>query len=175
MLGARPPRLTLAAGLAVCLAVVAGARLLERPRALPLSPWRTFPPQPVWAADTPEGLLTLEPAPDGELVLMLDRRQLTPDGTGAVADQERLIASWHMLPEGRRSGVRVLLVGQLTPHRSYVLKSLGAARIDRTAAWHASMPAIEGAALRRGRAAHRGCARARRKPSGAWRAAPSTS
>jgi hypothetical protein len=39
--------------------------------------------------------------------------------------------------------VRALFVGQLTPPRARVLRSLGTLELDRTAPWHAAMPVIE--------------------------------
>ena len=147
LLGARDrhPRPAVIAGILVCLVVIGYARFGHRPAALPISPWENFPVEPVWTADTPEGFLTVEPGKEGELVLTLDRRRLTPDALEGLADQHRIASAWELLPEDERAGCRVLLIGQLTPTRAFVLRSLGAARVDRTAAWHRSMPAIEAA------------------------------
>jgi hypothetical protein len=110
-----------------------------------LSPWspRQVLPELVWP--TAEGLLTVEPAArEGRLVLTLDRERLTPVAEEEVADERRLRLAWSLVPEERRTGtVRALLVGQITPQRALVLASLGALELDRTAPWHAAMPAVE--------------------------------
>ena len=130
-------------GALACGIALAVAALGPRPFVLPLSPWERFRPSAEWLADTPEGLMTLESHRGGASVVTLDRRPLTPGGAGERADEQRLRLSFELLAPQRRSGARVLLVGQLTPLRAFALRGLGAGRIDRTAVWHASMAELE--------------------------------
>jgi len=110
-----------------------------------LSPWELRTPQPELVLDTPEGLLTIEPSEFGVDAVTLDRRLISPRGTDAAADRLQLEASVALLPEELRAShdFHVLLLGQLTPGRALALTSLGAASIDRSAAWHAVMPLLE--------------------------------
>ena len=107
------------------------------------SPWSVnqVVPELVWP--TAEGLLTVERARDGLSILTLDRKRLTPLRLEEAADERRLRSAWALLPEARRAHARVLLVGQLTPARMRVLRSLGVTAPDRSAPWHASMSAVE--------------------------------
>jgi hypothetical protein len=112
-----------------------------------LSPWEKRPTMPFVAFETPEGLATVEPG-DGSLkIATLERRALSPDLLGLGSDREQLRAAFATLHESERTGgaLRVLLVGQLTLPRAIWLAELGAARVDRTGAWHAAMPALEAA------------------------------
>jgi len=110
-----------------------------------LSPWSPKLVQPELVWPTAEGLLTVEPARGGRPVLTLDRNRLTPLAEEEATDERRLRLAWSLLADERRSGtVRALFVGQLTPPRARVLRSLGELELDRTAPWHAAMPAIEG-------------------------------
>ncbi len=120
--------------------------LLVTPRpVLILSPWEKRLILPFVAFETPEGLATVEPGAGGLKLATLDRRLLSPGLTGVGADREQLRTAFLCLnPEVRERGaVRVLLVGQLTALRAAWLGDLGAASIDRTGAWHLSMPRME--------------------------------
>ncbi len=115
-----------------------------------LSPWARRPVFPSYVADTPEGFLTAESfgiLGGSWIFVTLDRRLLTPDFDGAVADALRLRASIDLLPQPRRDAgrLRMLLVGQLTPERARILADAGVARVDRSAAWWSSMPRVEDA------------------------------
>lgn len=114
-----------------------------------LSPWSPKPVRPELIWPTAEGLLTLEPAREGRLILTLDRKRLTPVAEEEEADERRLRLAWSLLPEEKRSGtVRALFVGQVTPPRARVLRSLGDLELERTAPWHAAMPVLEGRLFR---------------------------
>lgn len=130
------------AAAALCLAAGAAPFLLRDARALPLSPWENFPVEPVWLRETAGGLLTVEDEFGGGRVVTLDRRRLTPGPDGLAADELALRIAWQRV-DPLASAPRVLLVGQLTPERARVLRELGAASIDRSAAWHASMEELE--------------------------------
>lgn len=107
------------------------------------SPWSPTPIAPELVWPTAEGLLTVERARDGRRVLTLDRKRLTPTWSEEGADGRRLRAAWALLPEERRTGARVLFVGQITPERMRVLRTLGVPAPDRTAPWHAAMQVVE--------------------------------
>ncbi len=115
------------------------------PRALPISPWERFQVQPRFVIDAPAGLLTVEPTLDLGLVVTLDRRRMSPSPSEEAADEQRMRLAFERAaePEVASDPRRVLLVGQLTPARARVLGSLGATQIDRTAAWHENMQALE--------------------------------
>lgn len=130
-------------GLVLCVAALIVPRVLPAQHVLPLSPWEQFAPSPRLLVDTAQGLLTVETSPGGGEVLTLDRRRLTPGAKRGPADAQRLRLSWELLSEAERASGRVLLVGQLTPLRALVLSNLGATRVDRTAAWHRAMPAVD--------------------------------
>lgn len=133
-----------APGLGLALVVALLPWLLPRPRPWSFSPWavRRVEPELVWPL--PEGLLTVEPARGGGRQVTLDRRRLTPTLDEREADERRLRAAYALLPVERRGpGLRALLVGQLTPERAAVLAALGLSTVDRTAAWHRAMPAVE--------------------------------
>jgi hypothetical protein len=143
------PRASRLVGFALAL-VVASLPWLVPPRVLwSFSPWsaKRVEPELVWPLA--EGLLTLEPdvgagSVGGGSIVTLDRRRLTPTREEEYEDGLRLRASWVLLaPERRGPGVRALFVGQLTPARADVLRALGVESIDRTAAWHVAMPALE--------------------------------
>ncbi|MBL8862438.1 MAG: tetratricopeptide repeat protein [Planctomycetes bacterium] len=112
---------------------------------LVLSPWERRPTMPFVVVETPEGLATVEPGAGGLKLATLDRRKLSPGLDGVRADTQTIEGSFRALPEDVRASraVRVLLVGQLTQARAAVLAREGAARIDRTGAWHAAMPLLE--------------------------------
>lgn len=105
-------------------------------------PWARRPPTPELFADLAVGVLTVERSPAGSPVATLDGRPLAPPREEAGPDLERLRLAWSLLPEGVESP-EVLLVGQLTPERADLLQRLGAARVDRSAAWYVVMPALE--------------------------------
>jgi hypothetical protein len=137
------------AGIAVVLLLAMPALLVQTKPVHVLSPWATRQTFPLMVTDAPEGLLTVESYGllDGSWAFAtLDRRTLTPPGEENAADEMRLRGSFDLLPPDRRAagGIRVLLVGQLTPQRARVMADCGATRIDRTAAWHAAMERMEG-------------------------------
>jgi len=144
ILGAgRPPSAASVVGALACVGALILPRWLPASRAFPLSPWERFPPEPSLIVDTPEGLLTVETVSEGGEVLTLDRRRLTPADAGMAADEQRIRLAWGLLSDAARERGRVLLVGQLTPLRAASLAGLGAEQVDRTAAWHRSMSAVE--------------------------------
>lgn len=108
------------------------------------SPWAAHDIYPELVWPTAEGLLTVEPARDGTSIVTLDRKRLTPVQAEFMDDERRLRFAWDLLPleQGVRR-VRGLFVGQLTPERARVLRSLGALELDRTAPWHGAMPRLE--------------------------------
>jgi len=108
------------------------------------SPWSASIVHPLLVTATPEGVLTVENARDGGRIVTLDRQRLTPTRDEEGGDERWLRYAWERLPE-RPPGttVRGLLVGQLTPARARVLRSLPALELDRTAPWYASMAATE--------------------------------
>jgi hypothetical protein len=131
-------------GSALALAIALVPWLRPRLVLWSLSPWspRAVRPELVW--QTSEGLLTVEPGRGGRPVLTLDRKRLTPLLEEEEADERRLRSAWSLLPEERRTGtVRALFVGQITPARARVLRTLGTLALDRTAPWHAALPAID--------------------------------
>ncbi len=105
-------------------------------------PWEQRPPKLSLYLDAPEGVLAIETSPAGSPVATLDGCPLAPAREDAAADLERLRLAWTLLPEGSVDP-NVLLVGQLTPERAELLRGLGAARIDRSAAWSSAMPLLE--------------------------------
>jgi hypothetical protein len=137
-----PPRGAVAAGIALAAAAAIAGWFAPRAPAQPLSPWERFVVQPILVRDTAEGLLTIEPAREGGMVVTLDRRRLTPPAAFEAADLQRIELSWDQLP-GDATSPRVLLIGQLTPLRARTLERLGASAIDRTAVWHLSMAELE--------------------------------
>lgn len=145
LLARRLGRLAGVLGAAACLGAAVAAFLLPAPRTLLLSPWEQRIPAPELVLDTPEGLLTVEPSGGGIDCVTLDRREIAPRLEQAALDREQIESAWLALPSELRAGpeLRVLLVGQLTPGRALTLSELGATRIDRSASWHASMPALE--------------------------------
>lgn len=109
-----------------------------------LSPWAKRLVVPSLTLEIPEGLLTVEPSPGGLAMATLDRRALSPPTEGAAADGDRIELAFRTVSdEARARGARVLLLGQLTPGRALVLEALGAVRVDRSAAWHEAMEALE--------------------------------
>lgn len=129
-----------AAGVAAALALV-GWTLPARPT-LVITPWERFPTQPRLWVDHPLGLLTVEPTLEQDLVVTLDRRRVTAVGAAVKAEEAQVATMWRALALPNQ-GVRVLLIGQLSPQRAQVLGAFGAARIDRTGAWSDAMPALE--------------------------------
>ncbi len=105
-------------------------------------PWETRPPITSLYIDAAEGVITLENSPTGSLIAALNGVALAPAPEAATDDNARLQMAWSLLPEGLVDPA-VLLVGQLTPERASTLQQLGAARIDRSAAWHKAMPLLE--------------------------------
>ena len=110
-----------------------------------IAPWDQRLIAPYLVVDTGHGLATVEPSPGGLKVATLERRMLTPALQQAAADVQRLRDAFALLSDERRAegGIEVLFVGQLSPLRAYHLALLGAARIDRSAAWWEVMPRLE--------------------------------
>lgn len=110
-----------------------------------LSPWQSRPILPLFAVDTPEGLLTVEPSRGGLSVVTLNRRYLTPGTESVAVDTQRLLLAVEALAPARRvkRGLQVLLVGQLTPQRAQALNDADATLIDRSAAWSSAMTLLE--------------------------------
>lgn len=116
------------------------------------APWSVRPVFPSLVMDTPEGLVTVEPTGQGIENVTLDRREIAPSADDALADRNRLSASFAVLPHALRESreVRVLLIGQLTPGRALALELFGASRVDRTAAWWKRMERLEEHLFRHG-------------------------
>ncbi|HEV8112554.1 MAG TPA: hypothetical protein VGR31_07240 [Planctomycetota bacterium] len=115
-----------------------------------LSPWARRPVFPSYVADTPEGLVTVESfgiLGGAWVFVTVDRHLVTPDFDDAVADALRFRSTIELVPpEHRRAGgIRMLLVGQLSPERARILADAGVRRVDRTAAWWSSMSRVEDA------------------------------
>ena len=131
-------------GLALALGVALVPWLRPRQGLWSFSPWSVNLVKPDLVLPTGEGLLTVERARDGTHVLTLDRRRLTPTLAEEASDERQLRLAWALLPEARRTtALRALFVGQLTPRRMRVLRSLGVSEPERTAPWHAAMPSVE--------------------------------
>ncbi len=146
----QPPSRARWAGLGAGVAVSVGAWLLPlHAEANFLSPWQRFPPEPSLLVETAEGVYTIENSPRGGQVLMLNRRELTPNTRMAGVEEKLFEAARLLLPPERRRSPRVLLVGQLDATRDGALQFLGAAKVDRTGTWHDRMPAFERALLDR--------------------------
>lgn len=146
-----PGRSSRARWIAFACALPLGAPILlvETKPLFVLSPWQRFATMPFLAFETPEGLATVEPGDGGLKLATLDRAQLSPGVEGTRADSRAIEASFLALAPSVRDAreVRVLLVGQLTQARAAAFTRAGAARIDRTAAWHAAMPRLDGELL----------------------------
>ncbi|MBI5363383.1 MAG: hypothetical protein HZA53_09395 [Planctomycetes bacterium] len=95
--------------------------------------------------DLPEGLVTVESRGPTPPIATLNGHALTSALEDAVGEIARVQAAFACVPEARRAkgALAVLLVGQLDPLRATMLRQQGAARVDRTAAWHAGMQRIE--------------------------------
>jgi len=135
-------------GIAACIALASPSLLRKVDPLHVLSPWARRPVYPLFVADVPEGLLTVESfglLGGSWLYVTLDRRLLTPEFEGAVADALRLRASLELLPREKREQrrIKMLLVGQVTPDRLRILTDGGVVRIDRSAAWWSSMARLE--------------------------------
>ncbi|MCC6408707.1 MAG: hypothetical protein IT453_16205 [Planctomycetes bacterium] len=133
-------RKLVASALAIALAAAAWVAPV-RPTVV-ITPWDRFPAEPVLWVDHPVGLITVEPAPGAELTVTLDRRRLTAVGAELKAEEAQVATMWRALGLPSR-GVRVLLIGQLSPERTQLLSIFGAERIDRTGAWWSAMPELE--------------------------------
>lgn len=143
LVGLAAPRARLVAlALAACVAFLPWIR--ARLVVWSFSPWAPSPVQPELVWPTAEGLLTVERARDGTRILTLDRRRLTPIADEEVAEERRLRHSFDLLSDEQRGRpVRALFLGQLTPVRLRVLRSLGTLELERSAPWHAAMPAVD--------------------------------
>lgn len=109
-----------------------------------VAPWSLRPVRPTLMVEIPEGLVTVEPS-DTELAMVtLNRRALSPALEQVRSDASLLALSFQLVGDAARvGGVRVLLVGQLTPGRALALQQMGAVRVDRTGIWHGVMAALE--------------------------------
>lgn len=118
---------------------------VTEPRATMIhGPWKRFPVAPSMAFETTIGLVTVAPGGADVDVVGINGVQMTPDLAQAGADRNQIVASVELLDEMTvATGFNVLLIGQLTPGRALTLTDLGARRIDRTAAWHQTMPRLE--------------------------------
>ncbi len=115
---------------------------VQQLRVLPA--WERFPRPYAEIFDTPQGQISIHPSAPGIDRVALDNADLTPDSERGGIDARRLRASTALLdPEIRSAGARALLIGQLTPGRALVLKNEGVVHLDRSAAWHGSMPWLE--------------------------------
>ncbi|MFT5050834.1 MAG: hypothetical protein ACI8QZ_002239 [Chlamydiales bacterium] len=134
--------------IALALAMVAAgfvAPFAMKPTATMIhAPWERFPVDPDTMFETAEGLITVTPRGADVDVVSLNGVRLTPSQEHATGDRNHIATTVGLLDEIKRvSGFNVLLIGQLTPGRALILTDLGARRIDRTAAWHRSMPLLE--------------------------------
>ena len=129
----------------VLAALAAGLPWLHPGLSIPtLSPWSVRPIEAQLVLPSADGLLAVEPLRGGLLGLTLDRKRLTPALDEEIGDELGLRSAFDLLaPEVRARSVRALVVGQVTPARARVLRSLGTLELERTAPWHAAMPAIE--------------------------------
>ena len=111
------------------------------------SPWLIHDVYPRLVIPSSVGVISVEPRPSGEEQVNVDRRRITPSAQEQGVDELCLRYSLALVdPERLRSGaLRVLFLGQLTPERSSMLQLMGVSHLDRSAAWYASMPAIEAA------------------------------
>ena len=135
-------------GIAVTLALAVPALLVKVKPVYVLSPWATRITYPLIVTDTPEGLMTVESfglLGGSWTFATLDRRTISPPVDQIAADAMRLRGAFELLPADRKEkgGLRVLLVGQITPERARTLAACGAIHVDRTAAWHRAMDRIE--------------------------------
>jgi len=121
-------------GLGLALAVCALAALVPTGPLYVVQPWSRAPRRPDWAGETPAGQWTLTGQRTDFPEVALDGVALTPGLERAAGDAECLRLSVALVPEERRAGMSVLVVGPLTPGRALALKVAGAARIDRVTA-----------------------------------------
>ncbi len=117
-----------------------------------LDPWSSRPILPYLAFDTPMGLATIENSVGGLKVASLARHQITPETRESASDSQRLRDSFALISPARRKegSIQVLFVGQLSAFRANELTTLGATRIDRSAAWWKAMPRLEAALFENG-------------------------
>ncbi len=130
----------------VVIALLALALPWVRPRIVlwSFSPWAVAPIEPELVVPTSAGLVTLERARGGHRIVTLDRRRVSPSAEEEGVDEREFRAAWSLLPEEQRArGIRGLLIGQITPARSHLLRGLGTLDLDRTAPWSAAFPALE--------------------------------
>ena len=129
-----------------CLVVLAapGAAALVRPVIWTFSPWYVAEVHPVLAMPSSAGLVTVEPVPDGTLIVTVDRERVTPTFDEVTIDERRIAWAWMLLDEETRErGPRLLVVGQMTPGRAQMLQRLRPARLDRTAPWFEALEAVD--------------------------------
>ncbi len=129
----------LPAGLAV--AVAAALWITPRPSAWLFAPWYQVEIKPTLTIDAPSGLLTVEYDRDGTGLATLDRRRLTP--TSGEERLERQLLRQSLAARDSEDERDILFVGQLSPARAAALRDFGVERVDRTAAWHRHMAAVE--------------------------------
>ena len=112
---------------------------LSRMHPPPVLGWERFPITPSYLSVSGDGQLLVKPTAPRVAQVLLDRVEVAPRADRAGIDAEQLRTAMSLAP----GGARVLLVGQLTPGRAWVLEQEGAIHVDRTAAWTSSMPGLE--------------------------------
>lgn len=131
-------------GLALALTAIALPWLRPRLILWSFSPWAAAPIRPELVVPTPAGMVTVERDRDGERIVTLDRKRMTPLHEEQELDQIRILVAWSLLPDDVRARpVRTLFVGQLTPARARALRALGKVELERTSPWHEAGPALE--------------------------------
>ena len=143
LLGAEP-RGARNAGLLSATVALAMVFFLPRLAIWPFSPWYIVAIEPELVVEIPEGLVTVENERGGARIVTLDRKLLTPTARKEEVDERRIEWSWGMLSaEARASDPRVLFVGQMTPSRASLFRSLGTMRLERSVPWDDAAEAIE--------------------------------
>ena len=106
------------------------------------SPWYVADIQPDLALPTSEGLITVEKTRGSYPIVTLDRRRLTPSLSDVQLDTQRLQQSLALVKPPADRPLRVLLIGQITPDRSYYFRQAGVT-LERTASWFKAFDSIE--------------------------------
>ena len=133
------------AGLAIAVAAIGLPWLSPGLSFWNFSPWYAITIQPELVMPTSAGLVTVEPARLTPQTVTVDRKRVTATSEEERIDSQRLGFALSLLDRSSfgPEGPRVLLVGQITPLRDFVLKGLGVQQLDRTAAWFRAMEAVE--------------------------------
>ncbi|MDA1264841.1 MAG: tetratricopeptide repeat protein [Planctomycetota bacterium] len=110
----------------------------------PVLPWERFPSPPGHLEVNRDGQFLVRRARGGIAQVLLDRVEIAPSHERAAADAKRLELALGLVPAAARAdGFEVLLVGQLTPGRAFLMNTSGVTRVDRTAAWWRTMDDLE--------------------------------